>query len=75
MPTNRLRKKRVSKNRIPFHLTEQYFQDLTMRDFLNNGGNSVYADAPNEEEIVLLREFKKCKCDFGKWLKFREGSK
>jgi len=72
MPTNRKRTTRMSRNRIPLNLTEEYFRDLVMRDFLNNGGNSVYDDAPDEEEKVLLREFKKCKCDFEKWLKFKE---
>jgi hypothetical protein len=75
MPTNRKRITRVSRSRIPLNLTEEYFRDLVMRDFLADGYRSMsgYDDAPNEEEKVLLREYKKCKCDFGKWLKFRKG--
>jgi len=62
---------RRSINKIPLNLTEEYFRDLVMRDFLAEGSGSraVYDDAPNEEEKVLLREFKKCGLDFEK---FRE---
>jgi len=75
MPTNRRRVMRTSKNRIPLNLTEEYFRDLVMRNFLCNGGVSVYDDAPTEEEKILLKEFKKCDCNFENWMKFRKGKK
>lgn len=75
MGTNRKRLTRASKNRIPLNLTEEYFRDLVMRDFLADGCGSMstYDDAPTDEEKVLLKEFKKCKCNFEKWLKFKRG--
>lgn len=62
MPTSR--KLRAAKNRIPSHITEEFLGGLRADDFLG--------DELTEEERKLVREFEKCKCNFEKWLKFRE---
>jgi len=72
MATNRKRKMRTSRNRVPSNVTEGYFGELEARDFLTQDGVSPYHDELNEEEKVLLREYKDCNCDFEKWRKFRE---
>lgn len=69
------RKLRREIAKIPSQVTQEYMGELECRDFLTQDGVSPYHDELNEEEKVLLKEFKKCKCDFSKWLKFREGKK
>lgn len=64
MGTNRTRKLRISKNRVPSNVTEEFISDLRCREFLS--------EELNKEEKRLASEFSKCKWDLEKWLKFRE---
>lgn len=64
MPTNRKRKLRILKNRIPSNVTEKYLNELRADDFLG--------EELTEEERQLVCEFEKCDRDFENWKKFRE---
>ena len=69
------RKLRREINKIPSHVTEEYLRELDARDFLTQDGVSPYHDGLTEEEKVLFKEFKKCDCNFEKWVRFRKERK
>jgi len=74
MSTNRKRKLRKSKKRIPAYVDQKYFESLRCRDFLAQSTNDIYNDALNEDESALLKEYEKCGRDFAKWKKMKRGA-
>ena len=67
MTTNRKRKLREPKSRIPSNMNKEYFESLECRDFLADCTDDTYGDALNEAEAKLLREYVACGKDFDKW--------
>lgn len=75
MPTNQKRKMRLSKNRIPSHLTEKYLGELCGDAFIEEGRQRGIPSKLTPEEHELVKEYEHCHMDFEKWKKFKEGKK
>ena len=60
MPTNRKRKSRTAKGRIPANPSQEYLDDLEARDFLSACNENFY-DPLSEEEAEILKKYKAAK--------------